>query len=254
MNVSQYQQLSLDFIKEFQNKVNWESISSRQKMSEEFLKEFKHKIYWDKISIFQKLSENFIREFQDEVSWNCVSKYQKLSENFIRESQDKIDWTYISKYQKLSENFIREFKDKVNWYYISEYQQLSEDFLKEFNLEKPENNWLYATIEEKREKVKDIYELNGDYIIAYKSTRIDGSSVFNFQYQYEVGKTYESHCDYNLFNENSFGLSAWTKEDALQYYSRGKLFKVRIHLNDLGAMTYENKLRAKKIEILEEIK
>ena len=136
---------------------------------------------------------------------------------------------------------------------ISIYHKLSKDFLKEFGLTKPENNWLYATNEEKREKVKEKYELDGDYIIAYKSTKIDGYSTYNFQYQYEVGKTYESHCDCNLDNHNSFGLSAWTKEGALGYYSRGKLFKVKIHLNDLGAMISSGKLRARKIEILEEV-
>ena len=93
-----------------------------------------------------------------------------------------------------------------------------------------------------------------DYVIAYKATRINGYSVYNFHYQYEVGKTYESHCDCNLFNQDSFGLSAWTRKGALSYYSEGKLFKVRIHLDDLGAIVYRNKLRARKIEILEEVK
>ena len=112
---------------------------------------------------------------------------------------------------------------------------------------------MYATIEEKREKVSKIYEIDGDYIIAYKSTREDSSSIYNFQYQYEVGRVYECHCDCDLFNYNSFGLSAWTKKGALQYYSKGKLFKIRIHLDDLGAMTFKNKLRARKIKILEEV-
>ena len=248
-----YQQLSEDFIREFKDKVSWTYISQYQKLSLDFIKEFKDKVDWIYISIYQQLSLEFIREFQDKVNWDCISIYQKLSEDFIREFQDKVNWYSISQYQQLSEDFIREFKDKVNWDWISQYQKLSEDFLKEFGLTKPENNWLYATIEEKRERIKEEYELDGDYIIAYKSTMKNGYSVFNFQYRYEVGGIYESHCDCDLSNDNSFGLSAWTKKGALGYYSRGKLFKVRIHLDDLGAMTSFGKLRARKIEILEEV-
>ena len=235
------------------NKLDWNYISKYQKLSEDFIREFQDKVDWYFISIYQKLSEDFIREFQDKVNWDCISIYQKLSEDFIREFQDKVNWDWVSIYLKLSEEFIREFKDKVNWYSISEYQKLSDSFFEEFGLTKPKNNWLYVTNEEKREKVKEKHELNDDYVIAYKSTRIDGHSVFNFQYRYEVGKTYESHCDCNLNENSSFGLSAWTKEGALQYYPEGKLFKIRIHLDDLGAMTSSGKLRASRIEILEEV-
>ncbi len=126
-------------------------------------------------------------------------------------------------------------------------------------LSKPENNWLYATAEEKKQVIKDCgkYEINGDYVIAYKITRKDGISCYNFNYVYEVGKVYESHCDCNLDEENSFGLSAWTnwtKEDALQYYSDRELYKVIIHIDDIGALVKDgNKLRCFKLEVIERI-
>ena len=90
-------------------------------------------------------------------------------------------------------------------------------------------------------------------IIGYKSTRFDGYSIFNFQYKYEVGKEYESTADHNPETTNSFGLSVWTRENALRYYSYGKLFKVGIKPEDLACVTGFNKLRATKIKILEEI-
>ena len=61
------------------------------------VREFKNKVDWESISINQKLSENFIREFKNKVNWEFISKYQKLSENFIREFNLKIDkdnWLY----------------------------------------------------------------------------------------------------------------------------------------------------------------
>ena len=85
--------------------------------------------------------------------------------------------------------------------------------------------------------------------------RSNNYSVYNFQYLYETGKTYTSHCDCNLNYNNSFGLSAWTKEKALDYYNKGKLFKVSIPIEKLGSVVHDgNKLRAFEITILEEVK
>ena len=177
--------------------------------------------------------------------------------------EEDVSWSHISIYQKLSEKFIREFKDKVSWDWISKYQKLSEKFIKEFNLNIHQSCWIYKTKEEKLKYIKEhkldkIYKLVDDaYIIAYKSTKVDGYSVYmyNFQYKYEVGKTYESHCDCNIVNKSSFGLSAWTKIKALEYYDKGCLFKVRINIEDIGCFVHsDGKIRAKKITILEKCK
>jgi hypothetical protein len=196
-----------------------------------------------------------IRKNPEEVDWVWISQYQKLSEEFIREFSKKVYWGYISEYQKLSEEFIREFSDKVDWYNISEYQKLSKGFIREYKLVLPENSFMYKDKEWKREYILNNtnYEIIGDKVIAYKSCRSDGYSKFNFQYQYEEGKEYESHADYNQENKNSFGLSAWDKEGAKGYCSE-KLFKVEIDLEDLACIVHEGKkIRATKIKILEEI-
>ena len=54
--------------------------------------------------------------------------------------------------------------------------------------------------------------------------------------------------------ENSFGLSAWTKEKALEYYE-GELYKVKIHIDDVGALVQKgSKIRCFKLEVIEKIK
>jgi len=236
---------------------NWNYISKYQKLSEKFIEKHSDKVNWYDISKYQKLSEQFIEKHSDKVDWYYISSYQKLSEKFIEKYSDKVDWNYISEYQNLSETFIEKHFDKVDWYYISIYQKLSEKFIEKHNLTIPKTCWLYKTKEEKLEYIRDNtnYEvIDNQYIIAYKSTRIDGTSVFNNQYQYKSGKTYESHCDCNINNENSFGLSAWTKEKALEYYSNGKLFKVKIDINDIGCFVQEDgKIRCWKLTILEEV-
>jgi hypothetical protein len=92
---------------------NWNDISQFQKLSEEFMREYKDLINWYSISVYQNLSESFMREFKDLFNWYSISVYQKLSEDFMREFKDLVYWTYISKYQKLSESFIIENKDKL---------------------------------------------------------------------------------------------------------------------------------------------
>jgi hypothetical protein len=256
VNISAMQKLSEEFIREFSDKVNWWYISQYQKLSKEFIIEFTNKVNWDCISRNQKLSEDFIREFSNEVDWYNISFSQKLSEEFIREFSDKVDWKNISAFQKLSEGFIREFSNKVYLYYISKYQKLSPEFIKEYGLVIPQTCWLYKDKEFKREYIKKhtSYEIIRDKIIAYKTCRKDGYSKYNFQYYYEVGGEYEAHADYNIDEEDSFGLSAWTQEGALKYHSNGKLFKVEIDLENIAAIVHNgNKIRASKIKILEDI-
>jgi len=255
--ISSYQNLSEKFIEKHSNKVDWTYISHHQKLSEKFIEKHSDKVYWTDISIHQNLSEKFIEKHSDKVEWIYISIHQKLSEQFIEKHSDKVYWDFISQYQKLSEKFIEKHSDKVYWYLISKYQKLSEKFIEKHNLTIQETCWLYKTKEEKLEYIRDNtnYEVIGNqYIIAYKSTRIDGTSLFNFQYNYQVGNIYESHCDCNIDNENSFGLSAWTKEKAIDYYSKGKLFKVKIDIEDIGCFVKNNnKIRCWKLTILEEV-
>ena len=233
--------------------IDWLNISRYQKLSEDFIREFKDEVNWVCISENQKLSEDFIREFKDKVNWFWISKYQKLSKDFIREFKDKVNWFWISKYQKLSEDFIREFQNEVDWGCISAYQKLSEDFIKEFNLKINEDNWLYKTSEFKKEQIVKcgLYDCHDDYFIAYKAIRNDRYSHFNFQYQYLKNGIYECHCDCTD-NENSFGLSGWTEDGAKEYNNTGLIVKVKVRYEDVGRLVHNsNKVRCSKIEILD---
>ena len=255
--------INIEVIRKNPESVNWYDISKSQKLSEDFIREFKDYVFWHYIFRYQKLSENFIREFKDRSQWYFICINQKLSEDFIREHGHEpvlrrlagLSWGYISIFQKLSEDFIREFKDYVDWHYISKYQKLSEGFIREFNLEIPDTCWLYKSAAEKEQYIREHtnYEIIDGEVIAYKSCRAEGYSKYNFQYKYEVGKEYESHADYNECNEDSFGLSAWTREKALEYCGE-KLFKVAIKLEDIACVVQDgNKLRASKLRIIEEV-
>ena len=200
--------------------------------------------------------ETFVPD--EKTNWNNIPRYQNLSEKFIEKFEDKVNWYCISIYQTLSEKFIEKFEDKVNWYRISKYQTLSEKFIEKHNLEIPKSCWLYKTKKEKLNYIKENtnYEvIDNNYILVYKSVRDDYTSVyFPAKYKYEIGKTYESNCNCNLDEDNSFGLSAWNKQKALDYHSTGKLLLVKINIEDIGAIVYnDNKIRCFKLTILEEI-
>jgi len=281
--VSKELTLSENFIREFKNKVCWYDISKCQPLSESFIREFKDRVCWSYISQYQSLSGNFIREFIYEVDWSCISKYQSLSENFIREFIYEVDWFNISAYQSLSENFIREFKNKVCWYdiskcqplsesfirefkdrvcwsCISKYQSLSENFIKEFKLKEKykkeiSHNWHYKSNEKKLKLIRKLnaYEIKGNKIIAYKSTMKNGNSIFKPTLHYEVRKIYTSNANYNDLDNDGHGLSAWTKQGALEYWDNGNLYKVEIDINDVACITKNKKLRCTEIKIINEI-
>ena len=236
-------------------KINWDYISRYPKLSEDFIREFKDVVNWIYISAFQNITEDFIREFQDKVDWWGISLYQKLSESFIREFKDKVDWDCISETQKLSESFIREFQDKVGWDFRSKYQTLSEDFIREFQDylgDVKEISWLYKDKEFLKQQVIEsgLYECHDDYFIAYKAIRSNRYSRYNFQYQYLPGETYEAHCDYTD-NENSFGLSVWTEEEAKEYCNK-LIIKVKVNYEDVGSLVHNNgKIRVRKLTVLD---
>ena len=206
------------------------------------------------VDAFEQNNQEQLLKYSDKVNWNYISEYQKLSEKFIEKYSDKVYWGDISKYQMLSEEFIGKYSDKVCWGYISKYQKLSEEFITAHNLKIEDSNWLYKDNQYKLNFLKNLglYEIVDDkYIIAYKSCRGNGYSKYNFQYKYEMGNEYTSHCDCTGA-EDSFGLSAWTKEKAIEY-CKEKLLKVKINIEDIGIVVHEGgKIRCRKLTVLSE--
>jgi len=263
-NVSTHQQLSENFIEKFQDKVYWDYISHYQQLSESFMEKFQDKLNWWYISIFQKLSENFIEKFQDRLNWARVSGDQILSEYFIEKFEDKVDWSYILHYQILSEKFMEKYIDKFDKNDIILYQRISKEFAKKHNIEISKDNWYHKSYKWKLKFIREStnYEIlnddGGEYIIAYKAIREDNRSFYNpDNYEYIIGEIYESNCDCNILNENSYGLAAWDKENAIKFGSdrEFKLILVKIYIDDIGAIIKDNKnkIRCFKFQVVEDL-
>jgi len=65
------------------------------------------------------------------------------------------------------------------------------------------------------------------------------------------GSTYEAHADFTD-EENSFGLSAWTEEEAKNYNDTGLIVKVKIYYKDVARVVHKGgKIRCTKLTVLE---
>ncbi len=169
--------LSENFIREFINEINqnleinWNGIVSNKSASElsiEFIREFQDYLDWVEISHFRKLSEDFIREFQDKVNWYEISIYN-FNESFIEEFKDKIVWETFSKNIDLTEKIIEKYQDRVDWKQLSIHNRnLSKEFIKKFhhkfhwkhfvnsiNVNKDLMIWAYQTNESAYESIKN---------------------------------------------------------------------------------------------------
>lgn len=262
MDIVGNQILSESFIEKYGDELDWYSISTSQPLSEPFIEKHMKKLWMLAICGNQNLSEEFITKNLDSIYWYELILDQELSEDFLDKHSNKniynYHWYAVFRYHKFSMDFIEKYYTNISLRHLYRYQKLSEEFREKHNLEIPIHNWLYATKEEKLEYIKKntSYEIIDDeYLLAYKSTRFNGYSTYNFRYQYKVGETYESNCDYNLYETDSFGLSAWDEDGAKDHWPNGELYKVRIDIDDIGAIVYEwNKIRCTKLTVLERIK
>ena len=247
------------FIEKYQNKIDWECISYCQPLSEDFIEKHKDKVDWNLISSYQKLSEQFIEKHITDLNLMLISKHQKLSESFINNNRKKLIMTNIIEYQKLSEGFFEErwLLYKLHYLdYVIRYHKLSDKFIKTHKLEiNKKVLWQYKSTALKKKKLVNFnkYECHDDYFIAYKAIRFNRYSLYNFQYQYLPGGTYESHCDCTS-NENSFGLNVGTYNFAKYYLgeTKGFIVKCKVYYKDIGRIVHDGeKVRCFKITVLD---
>ena len=252
--ISESQHLSEAFIEKHADRVKWGCISASQHLSEAFIEKHSDRVNWYYISIYQQLGEKFIEKHADRVNWDCISESQHLTEAFIEKYAERVNWDCISKYQHLSEAFIEKHAGEVIWDWIPKYQKLSKAFIKKHNLKIDKDNWLYKDAKFKEEAVRECgkYKCLKDYFIAYKAIRQDRYSLFNFQYKYLKGNTYETHADYTK-DENSFGFSVWTEDESKNYGGNQALIvRCKIYYRDVARLVHKNnKIRCSKITILD---
>ena len=63
--------------------MNWLNVSEYEYLTEDFMREFHKYLDWDLMSMTQKLSEELIWEFRDRVDWQNIAACQKIRDGFI---------------------------------------------------------------------------------------------------------------------------------------------------------------------------
>lgn len=150
------QNLSNDFLRKIFNDVKkynftwreYENIIKYQKLSENFIKEYNQVLNWSCISAYQELSESFISEFRHKVVWGWIFSRQNISEDFARKY---INMGYGCNITGFDENNITNSKiillrEYQNIHHIkSRSQKISEmqEYAEEFNL-RFDGEYLYA--------------------------------------------------------------------------------------------------------------
>ena len=161
-------------------------------------------------------------------------------------------------YQNLNTEVILALRDR--WtsgrlQLLARYQNLSTEVIEELKLDIPKTHMYYWPSKRVADRIRQFgYEIIDDEVIAYKTTKLDGASVYDDRYKYEMGGTYTDwHCDCNISHKNSYGFGAWAKEEALDYYCEGKLFKIKIPLTKVGCVADGGKIRCWEFTVVEEV-
>lgn len=68
----------------------WFNISKYHRLSDDFVRRFQDNLNWRIISTYRSLTEDFIRQYQDKVNWKYIFMYQKISEEFRQEFKHKL--------------------------------------------------------------------------------------------------------------------------------------------------------------------
>ena len=91
--------------------LDWEGMGYCIDFSEDFIKEFQDRMNWRDISRFQKFSENFIKEFKDKLDWYWIAHCQDLSEDFIYDFRGRLDIDYLIEHNKIAKERLSELRE-----------------------------------------------------------------------------------------------------------------------------------------------
>ncbi len=78
----------IEFVRNHQDWIDWKRISRYQALSEAFIREFQGKVDWESISLLN-LSDDFVREFKHKIDFYIRSIEYDIPIDLLREFQDK---------------------------------------------------------------------------------------------------------------------------------------------------------------------
>jgi hypothetical protein len=127
-----------EFIQRYAYK--WKLISKQPLLPVEVMREYGNRLNWESICEFRILSEAMVDEFEAYIDWKIFCRYQPLTEEIVYKYYDRLPWSILIVRQNLSMNLIKDY-----WYFIEpyvdlavKYQKFDPSYMSDKNLKYPE--------------------------------------------------------------------------------------------------------------------
>ena len=123
-SLSYEENLSMDFIMENRDKLNFEGILFNYKFNEDQLEEiipYFTDSCWGILTQNNPLSESFMTKHSDKIEWNSVWDCQIVSEKFTVRNIAKINWYSLSisdNIKNFSQEFLEDHSSSIYWNYV----------------------------------------------------------------------------------------------------------------------------------------
>lgn len=140
------------------DKVNWDQISEEwcRDLSIEFIRQYANQLNWTKLARYKKFSKDLIREFKDKLDWVYASANQDFTNDMIEEFKDEMDFEAFQNghWFKVDETIIRKHLERFRpahsirnffmggrkpnrrrmhyWRVLTSHHNLSEEFLRDY--------------------------------------------------------------------------------------------------------------------------
>lgn len=141
-------EMTEEFIREHYQDHEWDWSDIYMNLSIDFIRQFQDVIPWRYVSEYKVLLDKDFHEFKNKINWGVASSYQKLSPETLNRFEEYLDYTYLGTNTKLPEEFVLKHKDDVNWRVMVTYQTFSKNFWKQA-IQYIKSPWTRDTIRQK---------------------------------------------------------------------------------------------------------
>jgi hypothetical protein len=235
--------------------VDWYGASMGVKLSIDFIREFKERLDIPTLFIHQDMPDWLKRKFLTKQNKIMHTEAAKgfLTERFMIAHYDLLCWKTIAEYQDLDPNFIEQnidlFVDNKAVGILEKFQNIGDIDGLYFHID----NQHQFSIQEKQDIAVKYFKLEGDSVIGYKKVLGNRRSSWKPTMVYKDGETVSDwHCNRNTSKGYPFGICVTTEENAQNFMKLGTVLKVKVKINDIGSVN-SGIIKANRVTIIGEI-
>lgn len=129
--------LSIQFIEQFAEYLNWNDLIRYNKFEEPFIRKHINRFNMYELACNQHLSETFIREYADDENFlKGAIAHQTYTVNFAREHMKQfseyLHKDFFRENTLPQEKYFEEFKGFINWWYLNKNSKLTKQFIEKY--------------------------------------------------------------------------------------------------------------------------